>query len=196
MRCFKVSALNPWMGGHCVFQKVSATIYKYHYSFPDFWPSTGKWPKSKPYTQKKRKNVLLQRLRWRHGGRGTFKYFFTHFVLDLVGIFEIIINMWILSRFPLEFVLLFLCSWFWTTLALFLVRRGTFCCKDWCPEKRVRCFKSWSNYFCCASSVSIDAIKLALKNNIDIVFLSGWGKPLGRVFPCKLGGTTPQEKSN
>lgn len=45
-----------------------------------------------------------------------------------------------------------------------------------------------------ASSVSTDAIKLALKNEIDIVFLGGWGKPLGRVFPCKLGGTTLTRK--
>lgn len=45
-----------------------------------------------------------------------------------------------------------------------------------------------------ASSVSVGAIKLALKNEIDIVFLNGYGKPLGRVFPCKLGGTTLTRK--
>lgn len=44
------------------------------------------------------------------------------------------------------------------------------------------------------SSVSTDAIKLALQNEIDIVFLTGYGKPLGRVFPCKLGGTTLTRK--
>ncbi|MDD5022849.1 MAG: CRISPR-associated endonuclease Cas1, partial [Candidatus ainarchaeum sp.] len=45
-----------------------------------------------------------------------------------------------------------------------------------------------------ASSISVGAIKLALKNEIDIVFLTGYGKPLGRVFPCKLGGTTLTRK--
>lgn len=41
-----------------------------------------------------------------------------------------------------------------------------------------------------ASSISVSAIKLALTNEIDIVFISSQGKPLGRIFPCKLGGTT------
>jgi len=45
-----------------------------------------------------------------------------------------------------------------------------------------------------ASSISVGAIKLALKNEIDIVFLNGYGKPIGRVFPCKLGGTTLTRK--
>lgn len=45
-----------------------------------------------------------------------------------------------------------------------------------------------------ASSISVGAIKMALKNDIDIVFLSGYGKPLGRIFPCKLGGTTLTRK--
>ena len=44
------------------------------------------------------------------------------------------------------------------------------------------------------SSISTDAIKLALQNEIDIVFLSGYGRPLGRIFPCKLGGTTLTRK--
>jgi len=44
------------------------------------------------------------------------------------------------------------------------------------------------------SSISISAIKYALQKNIDIVFLSNYGKPLGRIFPCKLGGTTLTRK--
>src|SRR3989344_9620589 len=45
-----------------------------------------------------------------------------------------------------------------------------------------------------SSGFSTAAIKMALKNEIDVVFLSGWGRPLGRVFPCKLGGTTLTRK--
>lgn len=45
-----------------------------------------------------------------------------------------------------------------------------------------------------ASSISVGAIKFALKNEIDIVFLNSIGRPLGRVFPCKLGGTTLTRK--
>ncbi|MCX8190022.1 MAG: CRISPR-associated endonuclease Cas1 [Candidatus Diapherotrites archaeon] len=41
-----------------------------------------------------------------------------------------------------------------------------------------------------ASSISVSAIKLALKNDVDIVFFSSKGKPIGRIFPCRLGGTT------
>jgi len=45
-----------------------------------------------------------------------------------------------------------------------------------------------------AGSVSVGAIKLALKNEIDIVILGSRGKPYGRIFPCKLGGTTLTRK--
>lgn len=39
-------------------------------------------------------------------------------------------------------------------------------------------------------AVSSDAVRLAIKNNIDIVFLESDGKPIGRVWHCKLGSTT------
>ena len=37
---------------------------------------------------------------------------------------------------------------------------------------------------------SSEAVKLAIKNNIDIVFLEYDGRPIGRVWHCKLGSTT------
>ncbi len=39
-------------------------------------------------------------------------------------------------------------------------------------------------------AISSEAVKLAIKNNIDIVFLEWDGKPIGRVWHCKLGSTT------
>ena len=39
-------------------------------------------------------------------------------------------------------------------------------------------------------ALSSEAVKLAIKNNIDIVFLEYDGKPLGRVWHTKLGSTT------
>lgn len=41
-----------------------------------------------------------------------------------------------------------------------------------------------------SSSISTDAVKLAMENNIDIVYLDHFGMPYARVYPCKLGGTT------
>lgn len=39
-------------------------------------------------------------------------------------------------------------------------------------------------------AISSDAVKLAIQNNIDIVFLDWNGSPLGRVWHSKLGSTT------
>lgn len=60
---------------------------------------------------------------------------------------------------------------------------------------------SWSNHPVAAHKVksvwmgkgtalSSDAVALALRHNIDIVFLEGNGQPLGRVWHSKLGSTT------
>ena len=38
--------------------------------------------------------------------------------------------------------------------------------------------------------ITTDAIKLAVDNNIDIVFLDSFGEPYGRVWHPKLGSTT------
>ncbi|MDD4878461.1 MAG: CRISPR-associated endonuclease Cas1 [Candidatus Nanoarchaeia archaeon] len=46
----------------------------------------------------------------------------------------------------------------------------------------------------CASSISSEAVKLAVNNNIDIVFLGKFGEPYARIYPCKLGGTTLTRK--
>lgn len=40
------------------------------------------------------------------------------------------------------------------------------------------------------SSISEGVVKLATEKNIDIVFTSLNGKPLARIYPCTLGGTT------
>ncbi len=41
-----------------------------------------------------------------------------------------------------------------------------------------------------AAYITTDAIKLAMDNNIDIVFLDEFGDPFGRVWHSKLGSTT------
>ena len=41
-----------------------------------------------------------------------------------------------------------------------------------------------------AAYITTDAIKLAVDNNIDIVFLDSYGEPYGRVWHPKLGSTT------
>ena len=46
-----------------------------------------------------------------------------------------------------------------------------------------------------SAALSTDAIVLALKNNIDIVFSDRTGFPLGRVWHCKLGSTTKIRKA-
>ena len=43
-------------------------------------------------------------------------------------------------------------------------------------------------------SLSSSAVKLAMENNIDIVFTNKFGNPFGRIYPCKLGGTTLTRK--
>ncbi|PIY91986.1 CRISPR-associated endonuclease Cas1, partial [Candidatus Micrarchaeota archaeon CG_4_10_14_0_8_um_filter_60_7] len=40
------------------------------------------------------------------------------------------------------------------------------------------------------SSVSYDAVQLAIEKDIDIVYLDWRGMPIARVYPCRLGGTT------
>ena len=46
----------------------------------------------------------------------------------------------------------------------------------------------------CSSAISSEAVKLAVNNNIDIVFMNKFGEPYARVYPCKLGGTTLTRK--
>ncbi len=44
------------------------------------------------------------------------------------------------------------------------------------------------------TALSANAVRLAMKNNIDIVFLEGDGNPIGRVWHSKLGSTTKIRK--
>src|SRR3989338_7437660 len=41
-----------------------------------------------------------------------------------------------------------------------------------------------------AAYITTDAIKLAMDNNVDIIFLDDFGDPFGRVWHSKLGSTT------
>ncbi len=43
--------------------------------------------------------------------------------------------------------------------------------------------------------LSTDAIKLAMQNNVDIVFVEQDGDPIGRVWHSKLGSTTRIRKA-
>jgi CRISP-associated protein Cas1 len=45
------------------------------------------------------------------------------------------------------------------------------------------------------TAISSDAVKLAIINNIDIIFVEYDGMPLGRVWHCKLGSTTKIRKA-
>lgn len=45
-----------------------------------------------------------------------------------------------------------------------------------------------------ASGVSTGAVRLAMENDVDIVYLDWRGMPIGRTYPCRLGGTTLTRK--
>ena len=63
--------------------------------------------------------------------------------------------------------------------------------KDRAVEKhQVAAHKVKSIWLNKGTALSADAVHLALKNNIDIVFLENNGFPIGRVWHCKLGSTT------
>lgn len=50
-------------------------------------------------------------------------------------------------------------------------------------------------YLATGTSLSVDAVKLAMQNNVDIVFLEQNGSPIGRVWHAKLGSTTKIRKA-
>lgn len=54
----------------------------------------------------------------------------------------------------------------------------------------VACNKVSSILISTAAYITTDAIKMAMENNIDIVFLDEFGNPYGRVWHPKLGSTT------
>ena len=54
----------------------------------------------------------------------------------------------------------------------------------------ISCKKVSSILISTAAYITTDAIKMAMENNIDIVFLDEFGDPYGRVWHSKLGSTT------
>ncbi len=61
---------------------------------------------------------------------------------------------------------------------------------SWGSAQGVAAHKVKSIWLGPGTSLSADAVALALRNNIDIVFLENNGQPLGRVWHAKLGSTT------
>ena len=54
----------------------------------------------------------------------------------------------------------------------------------------ISCKKVSSILISTAAYITSDAIKMAMENNIDIVFIDGLGNPYGRIWHPKLGSTT------
>ena len=61
---------------------------------------------------------------------------------------------------------------------------------SWGSAQGVAAHKVKSIWLGPGTALSADAVALALRNNIDIVFLENNGQPLGRVWHAKLGSTT------
>ncbi|HMQ87055.1 MAG TPA: CRISPR-associated endonuclease Cas1 [Flavilitoribacter sp.] len=57
-------------------------------------------------------------------------------------------------------------------------------------KTQVAAHKVKSIWLSTGTALSSDAVKLAVRNNIDIVFLENNGTPIGRVWHAKLGSTT------
>ncbi len=63
--------------------------------------------------------------------------------------------------------------------------------KDADPEKRhIAAHKISSIIMSTSAALSTDAVRLALINNIDIIFTQSDGHPMGRIWHSKLGSTT------
>ncbi len=67
--------------------------------------------------------------------------------------------------------------------------------KDAEPEKKhIAAHKISSIILSVSAALSTDAVKLALMNNIDIIFTHADGHPMGRIWHSKLGSTTKIRK--
>ena len=67
--------------------------------------------------------------------------------------------------------------------------------KDGEPEKKhIAAPKISSIILTTSAALSTDAVKLALTNNIDIIFTHADGHPMGRIWHSKLGSTTKIRK--
>ncbi len=77
------------------------------------------------------------------------------------------------------------------TYGSYLQKNGD-CFKVRTDEKvfEVSCKKVSSILISTAAYITTDAIKMAMENNIDIVFINEYGDPYGRVWHPKLGSTT------
>jgi len=77
------------------------------------------------------------------------------------------------------------------TYGSYLQKRGD-CFKVKTDDKvcEISCRKVSSILISTAAYITTDAIKMAMENNIDIVFLDESGHPFGRVWHPKLGSTT------
>ncbi|HDH13174.1 MAG TPA: CRISPR-associated endonuclease Cas1 [Nitrospirae bacterium] len=77
------------------------------------------------------------------------------------------------------------------TYGSYLQKNGD-CFKVKTDEKvaEISCKKVSSILISTAAYITTDAIKMAMENNIDIVFIDNFGNPYGRVWHPKLGSTT------
>ncbi len=77
------------------------------------------------------------------------------------------------------------------TYGSYLQKNGD-CFKVKTDEKvfEISCKKVSSILISTAAYITTDAIKMAMENNIDVVFLDDFGNPYGRVWHPKLGSTT------
>ncbi len=77
------------------------------------------------------------------------------------------------------------------TYGSYLQKNGD-CFKVKTDEKifEVSCKKISSILISTAAYITSDAIKMAVENNIDIIFIDEFGNPYGRVWHSKLGSTT------
>ncbi|MCX7974842.1 MAG: CRISPR-associated endonuclease Cas1 [Candidatus Aminicenantes bacterium] len=77
------------------------------------------------------------------------------------------------------------------TFGSFLQKSGD-CFKVKTDDKvfEISCKKVSSILISTAAYITTDAIKMAMENNIDIVFIDEFGNPYGRVWHPKLGSTT------
>lgn len=77
------------------------------------------------------------------------------------------------------------------TYGSYLHKNGD-CFKVKTDEKvfEISCKKVSSILISTAAYITTDAIKMAMENNIDIVFVDEFGEPYGRVWHSKLGSTT------
>lgn len=77
------------------------------------------------------------------------------------------------------------------TYGSYLQKNGD-CFKVKADEKifEISCKKVSSILISTAAYITTDAIKMAMENNIDIVFIDDFGDPYGRIWHPKLGSTT------